>query len=74
MKLVVLSACETGVGAVSPGEGVYGLRACSRSPGPETQVMSLWQVNDAAGRDLMIDYYTRLRRGEGRRTRCGSRS
>lgn len=65
-KLVVLSACETGVGAVSPGEGVYGLRRAFAIAGAETQVMSLWQVNDAAGRDLMIDYYTRLRRGEGR--------
>jgi len=34
--------------------------------GSETQVMSLWQVDDEATRDLMVDYYTRLQRGEGR--------
>jgi CHAT domain-containing protein len=65
-KLVVLSACETGLGDVVNGAGVYGLRRALVLAGSETQVMSLWQVDDEATRDLMGDYYTRLQRGEGR--------
>jgi CHAT domain-containing protein/Tfp pilus assembly protein PilF len=65
-KLVVLSACDTGVGEVKNGEGVYGLRRALVLAGSETQVMSLWPVSDAATRDLMVDYYRRLQRGEGR--------
>ncbi len=65
-KLVVLSACETGVGEVKNGEGVYGLRRALVLAGSESQVMSLWQVSDDATRDLMVSYYTRLTKGEGR--------
>jgi CHAT domain-containing protein/tetratricopeptide (TPR) repeat protein len=65
-KLVVLSACETGVGEVKNGEGVYGLRRALVLAGSESQVMSLWQVSDEATKDLMVGYYKRLLAGEGR--------
>jgi CHAT domain-containing protein len=65
-KLVVLSACDTGVGEVKVGEGVYGLRRALVIAGAESQVTSLWQVDDVATRDLMVNYYTLLQRGEGR--------
>lgn len=65
-KMVVLSACETGLGDVTNGDGVYGLRRALVLAGSESQVMSLWQVSDAATRDLMTDYYKRLQAGEGR--------
>ncbi|MFO0755004.1 MAG: CHAT domain-containing protein [Byssovorax sp.] len=59
-ELVVLSACETGVGAVDAGEGVHGLRRALVVAGAETQVMSLWQVDDQGTRDLMTSYYESL--------------
>ena len=65
-KLVVLSACETGVGEAKTGDGVYGLRRALVLAGSEAQLMSLWSVSDQATRELMVDYYTRLKAGEGR--------
>jgi CHAT domain-containing protein/Tfp pilus assembly protein PilF len=65
-RLVVLSACETGVGEVQNGDGVYGLRRALVLAGSEAQVMTLWQVSDDATRDLMIEYYRRLQAGVGR--------
>jgi len=65
-QLVVLSACDTGVGEVHNGAGVYGLRRALVLAGSETQVMSLWSVNDVATRDLMVGFYSRLQAGEGR--------
>ncbi len=64
--MVVLSACETGVGDVLNGEGVYGLRRALVLAGSESQVMSLWQIRDTVINDLMVRYYTRLIAGEGR--------
>jgi CHAT domain-containing protein/Flp pilus assembly protein TadD len=65
-KLVVLSACETAVGDVESGNGVYGLRRAVALAGAESQVMSLWKVDDRVTRDIMLAFYTRLRAGEGR--------
>lgn len=65
-KLVVLSACDTGLGDVKNGDGVYGLRRALVLAGSEAQMMSLWPVSDVGTRELMIEYYTRLKAGEGR--------
>ncbi|MCB1933817.1 MAG: tetratricopeptide repeat protein, partial [Candidatus Accumulibacter sp.] len=65
-QLVVLSACDTGVGQVKTGEGVYGLRRALVLAGAQTQVASLWKVDDVASKELMVDYYGRLLAGEGR--------
>ena len=65
-KLVVLSACETGLGDVQAGEGVYGLRRAFTLAGAQSQLMSLWSVSDEGTKDLMVEYYSRIQNGEAR--------
>src|SRR5258706_5056076 len=65
-KLVVLSACDTGVSEVRNGEGVYGLRRAFVLAGAESLVMSLWAVSDYTTRQLMSHYYQNLKQGVGR--------
>ncbi|MFL6211823.1 MAG: CHAT domain-containing tetratricopeptide repeat protein [Pyrinomonadaceae bacterium] len=67
-KLVVLSACDTGLGEVRNGEGVYGLRRAFVLAGAETLVMSLWPASDYSTRTLMTSYYRNLKQGWGRGT------
>ena len=65
-KLVTLSACDTGIGEIRNGEGVYGLRRAFVLAGAESVVMSLWPVRDAVAREAMVSYYSGLRAGLGR--------
>jgi len=65
-KLVLLSACATGVGEVRNGEGVFGLRRSFVLAGAESLVMSLWPASDYSTRSLMTGYYKNLKQGMGR--------
>jgi CHAT domain-containing protein len=61
--LVTLSACETGVSAVAPGDELLGLVRGFFYAGAPTLLLSLWTVDDEATSELMTDFYTHLRAG-----------
>jgi CHAT domain-containing protein len=65
-QLVILSACETGLGNVKTGDGVYGLRRALVIAGTQTQLLSLWKVDDAGTKDLMVKYYGKIKAQKGR--------
>jgi CHAT domain-containing protein len=65
-ELVTLSACETGLGGVRSGEGVYGLQRSLAVAGARSTLLSLWKVDDGHTRSFLERYYSLLKAGKGR--------
>lgn len=65
MDMVVLSACQTGLGEIS-GDGVFGLQRGFKKAGANTLLMSLWKVDDKATQLLMTKFYDELLSGSGK--------
>jgi CHAT domain-containing protein len=62
--LVVLSACETGIGELKRGEGIVSLARAFAYAGAKSMVTSLWSVNDKSTMQIMENFYRNLRKGQ----------
>jgi CHAT domain-containing protein len=65
-QLAVVSACESGLGVPTLGEGLEGLRTALRIAGAKTRLLTLWKISDCATTAFMDEWYRRIAAGEDR--------
>jgi CHAT domain-containing protein len=65
-EMVVISACQSGKGDITAGEGVYGLKRAIAVAGARSSLLSLWNVDDRATAAFMVSFYSKLKAGIGR--------
>lgn len=65
-KMVVLSSCNTGTGLLNSGEGVLSLARGFISSGSQSVVMSLWEIEDRSGTEIIKQFYHNLRKGKSK--------
>lgn len=65
VRLMVLSACQTGLGHIRAGQGLVGLLGALSRSGVQSTISSLWEVNDEATANLMTEFYTHMQRDSG---------
>lgn len=66
VNMVVLSACETGIGKLQKGEGIISLARGFTDAGAKSIVTTLWEVNDESAKNLMPDFYRQLNIGKSK--------
>ena len=66
LEMVVLSACETGIGKLEHGEGIRSLGKSFLESGSESAVFSLWTVNDFATSKIIAEFYRQLKEGNAK--------
>ncbi len=62
-KVVILSACDTGIGVHKNGKGTYSISRAFMQNGTQTIIKTLWKVDDSATKDFMVDLYTNWNKG-----------
>jgi CHAT domain-containing protein len=72
-RLVVLSSCQSAQGSVVDGQGVLGFRAAFAMAGAQAIVMTLWPVDDLAGKQFMDFFYSHIDRGASEAVRLAQR-
>ena len=65
-EMVVLSACETGIGELKKGEGIISLASGFSAAGAKSIITTLWSINDVKTKELMIDFYDHILDGKSK--------